>query len=158
MIDKGKVVDIMQTSKKAMFKFLCFIMACSLIGLAGCRKSSDRLEGEPLSEVLLRYTPKVGLTSDYGFLMNLDKKIFSEEKWRKVGNSKLEGIISIETIEQNGASYHTKFDIRMGNSNLTKETMDVMRDKAKAARSYDLNISDRYVYDKAGTENLCFPD
>ena len=79
---KGKVVDIMQTSKKVMFEFLCFIMACSLIGLAGCRKDSDRLEGEPLSEVLLRYTPQVGLTNHYGFSVNLDKKFFLKGKWR----------------------------------------------------------------------------
>jgi hypothetical protein len=158
MIDKGKVMNVMQDIKRVMFKFLYFIMACSLIGLAGCRKSSDKLEGEPLSEVLLRYTPQVGQTNDYGFLMNLDKRLFDKGNWKNEGNERMEGIISIETIEQNGASYHTRFDIRMGNSNLSKETIDVMRDKAKAARSYDLNISDRYVYDKVGTENLCFPD
>ncbi|MHC4244048.1 MAG: hypothetical protein ACYS3N_21830 [Planctomycetota bacterium] len=158
MIEKGKVIDIMQDGKKAMFKFLCFTMACSLIGLFGCRKSSDRLEGEPLSEVLLRYTPQVGQINDYKFIMNLDKKLFYRGKWRNEGNEKLEGIFSIKTIEQNGDNYRTKCDMRMGNSNISKETMDVMRDKAKAVRSIDLNISDRYVYDKAGTENLCFPD
>jgi hypothetical protein len=150
--------NLMQTCKKVMFKFLCFMMACSLAGLSGCRKSSDRLNGEPLSEVLLRYTPQVGQTNDYRFLVNLDKKFFLRGKWRSEGNERLEGIISIETIEQNGDSYHTKFDVRMGKSNISKETMDVMRDKAKAVRSIDLNISDRYVYDKAGTENLCLPD
>ncbi len=46
----------------------------------------------------------------------------------------------------------------MGNSNLTKEAMDMMRDSAELARSYDLNISDRYVCDKGGLGNLHFPD
>lgn len=158
MIVKGKVVNIMQDGKKVMFKFLCFIMACSLIGPAGCRESSEKLDGEPLSEVLLRYTPRAGQTNDYGFFINLDKKVFSKGRWRKENNERIEGVISIETIEQNGDSYRTKFDVRMGSSNLTKEAMDVMRDKAEAARSYDLSISDRYVCDKGGTGNLCFPD
>ncbi len=158
MIVKGKVVNIVQDGKKVMFKFLCFIMACSLIGPAGCRKSSDRLDGEPLSEVLLRYTPRVGQTNDYGFLINLDKRIFSKGRWRNEKNERIEGIISIETIEQNGDSYRTKFDFRMGSSNLTKEAMDVMRDKAQAVRSYELNISDRYMGDKPGANNLCFPN
>ncbi len=148
----------MQISNKIMFKLLFFMMACSLIGLAGCRKDSDRLEGEPLSEVLLRYTPQVGQTNNYGFLMNLDKRLFSKGKWKKEGNERLEGVISIETIEQNGASYRTKLEIRMGDSNISKETMDVMRDKAKAARSIDLTISDRYVCEEAALNNLCFPD
>lgn len=86
MIVKGKVVNIMQDGKKVMFKFLCFIMACSLIEPAGCRKSSDRLDGEPLSEVLLRYTPRVGQTNDYMFFINLDKRIFSKGRWRKEKN------------------------------------------------------------------------
>ena len=36
MTDQVMDVDIMQTSKKVMFKFLCFVMACSVIGLASC--------------------------------------------------------------------------------------------------------------------------
>lgn len=43
-------------------------------------------------------------------------------------------------------------------SNLTKEAMDVMRDKAEDAKSYELNISDRYECDKPGMNSLCFPD
>ncbi len=152
----GNPGDIMQTGKEVMFKFLCFIMACSLIGLSGCRKDSDRLDGEPLSEVLLRYTPQVGLTNHYGFSVNLDKKFFLKGKWRSEGNEKLEGIISIEAIEQNGDNYHTKWDARMGDSNLSKETMDIMKDRA--AKSYDLIISDRYVCDETPINDLCFPD
>lgn len=148
----------MQDGRRVMFKFLCFLMACSLIGLGGCRKSSDRLEGEPLSEVLLRYTPRVGQTLNYKFFMNLDKTFFKDGKWRKEKNERLEGVISIETTERNGDSYRTKADFRIGDSNLTKEAMDVMKDKAEAVRMYELNISDRHVSDEGGTSNLWFPD
>jgi len=147
-----------QVEDKQVYKFLYFIMACSLIGLGNCRTSSDRLDGEPLHEVLLRYTPRVGGTNNYRFFMNLDKKLFKKDKWRKEKNERLEGIISIETTEQNGDSYRTKADIRIGNSNLTKEALDAMKSKAEAVRSYELNISDRYVCDKEGIGNLCFTD
>ena len=149
----------MQNVMRGRFRFFYAVLVCSLIGYAGCRKSSDRLEGTPLPEVLLRYTPQVGLTYDYGFLINLDKKIFLQGKWRTEGNEKVEGVISIETTEQNGDTYSTTFGIRMGKSNLSKETMEVMRDKVKAAESYELKISDRYVCDNVDNwHNLCFPD
>ncbi|UCG57743.1 MAG: PDZ domain-containing protein, partial [Phycisphaerales bacterium] len=150
--------ELMQDGKRVTFKFLCFVMACSLVGLGGCRKSSDRLEGEPLSEVLLRYTPRVGQTDNYNFFMNLDKTFFKDGKWRKEPNERLEGVISIETVEQNGDSYRTTADIRMGDSNLTKEALDAMKDKAEAIRMYDLNISDRYVSDEGGLSNLYLPE
>jgi hypothetical protein len=132
------------------------MMACSLIGLSGCRKDSDRLEGEPLSEVLLRYTPQVGLTNHYGYSVNLDKKFFLKGRWRSEGNENLKGIISIEAIEQNGDNYHTRWGAAMGKSNLSKETMDIMKDRA--AKTYDLTISNRYVCDEAPINDLCFPD
>lgn len=88
-------LDQNQMEDKLICKFLCFITACSLMGLSGCRKISDRLEGELLSEVLLRYTPRVGQTNDYKFFMNLDKKFLNKNKWR---NERIEGIYSIETI------------------------------------------------------------
>ncbi len=156
MIDKGEGVDIMQTGKQVMFKFLCFMIACSLIGLAGCRKDSDRLDGEPLPEVLLRYTPQVGLTNHYGFSVNLDKKFFLKGKWRSEVNEKQEGIISIKSIEQNGDNYLTRWGAIMGNSNLSKEALDMMKDSA--AKTYDLSISDRYVCDETPINGLCFPD
>jgi hypothetical protein len=146
----GNPGDIMQDGIKVMFKFLCFMMACSLIGLSGCRKDSDRLDGEPLSEVLLRYTPQIGLTNHYGFSVNLDKKFFLKGKWRSEGNEKQEGIISIKSIEQNGDNYHTKWDARMGNSNLSKETMDIMKDRAaKSSSEYDV------MYDINNIDNIC---
>jgi hypothetical protein len=149
----------MRNVERVRFRFFYAFLAFSLIGYTSCRKSSDRLEGTPLPEVLLRYTPQVGLTNDYGFIVNLDKKFFMNGRWRSEGNERLEGLISIETIEQNGDMYRTKFDIRMGSSNLSKEAMDVMKDKAKAAKSYELNISDRYVCDEVDNwHNLCFPD
>jgi hypothetical protein len=150
--------NIVQAGKKILFKLLCLMVTCSLIGLSGCRKSSDKLEGEPLSEVLLRYTPEVGQTHDYKISMNLDKKIFYKGRWLKEGNEKLDLIFSILTIENNTEGFHTKFDIRWGGSNLHKETMDEMKDKIKAVRSIELTISDRYIWDKGGTHNLCFPD
>ena len=156
MIGKGKDVDIMQDDNKIIFKFLFFIMACSLIGLSGCRKDSDRLEGEPLSEVLLRYTPEVGVTNHYGYSVNLDKKFFLKGKWRSEGNENQEGIISIESIEQNGDNYLTRWGAKMGKSNLSKEALDMMKDGA--ANTYDVNISDRYVCDETAINNLCFPD
>lgn len=146
----------MQTGKQVMFKFLCFMIACSLIGLAGCRKDSDRLDGEPLPEVLLRYTPQVGLTNHYGFSVNLDKKFFLKGKWRSEVNEKQEGIISIKSIEQNGDNYLTRWGAIMGNSNLSKEALDMMKDSA--AKTYDLSISDRYVCDETPINGLCFPD
>jgi hypothetical protein len=154
----GKAVRMMQDGKAAIFKFLCSVMACSLIGPAGCRKASDKLEGEPLSEVLLRYGPQVGQPNDYSFFMSVDKKFFDKGKWRKEKNETLEGVISITTIERNGDAYRANVDIRMGRSNLAKETIDVMRDKAEAVRSYDLTISDRYVTAEGGLGNLWFPD
>jgi len=146
----GNPGDIMQYGKRVKVYFLFFVFACSLIGLSGCRKDSDRLDGEPLSEVLLRYTPQVGLTNHYGFSVNLDKKFFLKGKWRSEGNEKLEGIISIEAIEQNGDNYHTKWDARMGDSNLSKETMDIMKDRAaKSSSKYDV------MYDINNIDNTC---
>jgi hypothetical protein len=156
MIDKGKVVDIMQTSPKVMFKFLCFMTACSFIGLSGCRRDSDGLEDEPLSEVLLRYTPEVGQTNHYRYSVNLDKKFFLRGKWRSEGNEKIEGIISIKSIEQDGDNYLTRWGARIGKSNLSKESLDMMKDVT--AKTYDVNISDRYVCNETVINNLCFPD
>ncbi len=148
----------MQGDREALFRFLCFIMTCSLIGLVGCRKSSDEPDGEPLPKVLLRYTPQVGVTNHYGYSVNLDKKFFLKGKWRSEGNEKLEGIISIKAIEQKGDNYLTEFEFRIGKSNVSKETLDVMRDKAEAAKSYELNISDRLSCGEVALNNLCFPD
>lgn len=151
-------MDVTQAVKRAMFKFQCVLMICSLCGLSGCRKSSDTLKGKPLNEVLLRYTPQVGKNNEYKYFMSLDKKFYNQGKWKSEGNERLDGVLSIKTIEQNGSDYSTKFDIKTGNSNLNKEKMDIMEDKAEAAMAMDVNISDRYVFDKYGTDNLCFPD
>jgi len=145
----------MQDTGRVWFKFLFAVLVCSLIGYTSCRKSSGVLEGEPLSEVLLRYAPQVGLTNHYGFSVNLDKKFFLKGKWRSEGNEKLEGIISIESIEQNGDNYLTRWGARIGDSNLSKEALDMMKDRA--AKTYDLNISNRYVCDETPINDLCFP-
>lgn len=137
---------------------LGFVAACSLIGLPGCGESSDELEGKPLSEVLLRYTPQAGQTLDYKYSMSLDKKLFDRGKWFGEGNEKGTLLFSITTVEHNDEGYRTKFEGRWGDSNVSKETAEVMRDKIEAAQSIDLIISDRYVWGEAGTHNLCFPD
>ena len=154
----GKAAWMMLFGKAAMLKSLCFVTALFLLGSAGCRKASDELEGEPLSEVLLRYGPGVGQTNDYSFFVSVDKKFFDKGRWRRERNETLEGIISIATVERNGDVYRTDVDIRMGRSNLSRETMDVMRDRVEAARSYDLTISDRYVTAEGVLGNLWFPD
>jgi len=90
--------------------------------------------------------------------MNLNKKLFSKGRWLKEGNEQAELVFSMNTVEHDTNGYRTRFDVRWGNSNLSKQTMDEMRDKTKAAKSIDLMISDRYVWNKGGTHNLCFPD
>jgi hypothetical protein len=156
MIVKGKDVDIMQAGRKVMFKFLCFITGCSLIWLSGCREDSDRLEGEPISEAVLRYTPEVGVTNYYRYSVNLDKKFFLRGKWRSEGNENIKGIISIKAIEQNGDNYLTQWGAKIGNTNLSKESLDIMEDVT--AKTYDVNISDRYVCNETAINNLCFPE
>jgi len=148
----------MRNDKEARVRFLCLVMACSSIVLSGCRESADELEGEPLSEVLLRYTPQVGQTCDYRVSMNLDKKYFSKGKWRSEGNERGELTFSLMTVERNSEGYRTKFDANWGDSNFSRETKGVMNDKVEAVRPIDLIISDRYVWDQGGTHNLCFPD
>ncbi|MBN1505985.1 MAG: PDZ domain-containing protein [Sedimentisphaerales bacterium] len=151
-------LSAMWDDARAMCRLLCVAMVCSVIQFAGCRKSADVMEGEPLSEVLLRYTPQVGQTLEYHVFMNLEKKCFENGKWLTEGNERGQMTFSITAIERTGDGYRMKLDGQWGRSNVAKETADVMRDKLDAARSVAPIISDRYVSDKAGTHNLCFPD
>jgi hypothetical protein len=157
-IVRRKAVGIMWNENEVRVRFVCLATACFLTVLPGCRESADELEGNPLSEVLLRYTPQVGQTRDYRVSMNLDKELFDKGKRLKEGNSSGQMVFSMTTVEQNSEGYRTKFDTRWGRSNVSKETADEMRDKIEAAQSMDVTISDRYVWEKAGTHNLCFPD
>ena len=147
----------MRGDAKAIRWFLCVVMACSM-ALAGCRKGPDVMEGEPLSDVLLRYTPQVGQTLKYNVFMNLDKKIFENGRWLSEGNERSQMTISMTAVEQTGEGYRTKAGVSWGRSTFSKETADEMRDKAEAAQSTDLIVSDRYVWSTGGTHNLCFPD
>jgi hypothetical protein len=149
---------MMRNGKEVMLQLLCLAMTCSLIGLSGCRKASDVLEGEPLSEVLLRYTPQVGQTRDYRVSMNLHKKIFLKGLWRNECNERGKVTFSLTTVEQTAAGYRTTFDGQWGDSSFSAETKDVMNDKVEAVRGLAVIVSDRYVWDKGGTHNLCFPD
>ncbi|MHC4519778.1 MAG: hypothetical protein ACYTAS_14415, partial [Planctomycetota bacterium] len=147
----------MQDDAKVMYRFLCIVMAGSMT-LVGCRKSPDAMEGEPLSEVLLRYTPQVGQTLEYRISINLNKKLFEKGRWLREGNERGQLAFSMTTVERTGEGYRTKFDAQWDRSNVSKETADVMKDKAEAAQSIHLIISDRYVWDKVGTHNLCLPE
>ncbi len=148
----------MRNGKEVLFQLLCLVMTCSLIGLSGCRESADIPEGTPLSNVLLRYTPQVGQTVSYRISINLKKKIYLQGLWRSEGNERGQVTFSITTVGQTAAGYRTTFDGRWGDSSFSRETKDVMNDKVEAARSLDAIVSDRYVWDKGGTHNLCFPD
>jgi hypothetical protein len=128
------------------------------MALAGCGKSPDVMEGEPLSDVLLRYTPQVGQTLKYHVSMNLNKKLFQNGRWRSEGNERSQMTISMTAVEQAREGYRTKASVSWGRSTFSRETADEMRDKADAAQSADLIVSDRYVWSTGGTHNLCFPD
>jgi hypothetical protein len=143
---------------RAMCRLLCVVIVCSVFQLTGCRKSADVMEGQPLSEVLLRYTPQVGRTLEYRVFLNLDKKLFENGKWLTEGNERGQMTVSITARARTGDGYRMKFDGKWGRSNVTKETADVMSDKLDTARSLERIISDRYVSDKLGTDDLCFPD
>jgi hypothetical protein len=62
------------------------------------------------------------------------------------------------TVEQTREGYRTKATVSWGRSTFSRETADEMSDKAEAAQSADLIVSDRYVWSTGGTHNLCFPD
>lgn len=148
----------MSDDAKAACRLLWIGAACFLMALAGCGKSPDVMEGEPLSDVLLRYTPQVGQTLNYRVFMNLDKKLFENGRWLSEGNERGQLAFSVTTLERTSEGYRTKFDAQWGRSNFSKQTADEMKDKAEAAQSMDLIVSDRYVWNAGGTHNLCFPD
>ncbi len=148
----------MWDDNELMTRFVCLAAACFLAGLPGCRESADELEGAPLSEVLLRFTPQVGQTRDYRVSMSLDKELFGNGRWLKEGNERGQMVFSMTTVGQNDGGYRTKLEGRWGHSNVSKETADEMRDKIEAAQSMDVTISDRYVWEEGGTHNLCLPD
>lgn len=143
---------------RVMYRLLGVAMLCSVIQLAGCRESTDVLAGEPLPEVLLRFSPQIGQTLEYRASMSLDKKLFEKGKWLTEGSERGQMHVSMTALERTGDGFRMKFDGSWGRSNVTKETVDVMTDKLDVARSLEPIISDRYVSDKAGTHNLCFPD
>lgn len=154
-----KAVSAMRDGRKSAGRLLRLAATCMLLGAGGCRESAGIPEGEPLSEeVLLRYTPTVGQTLRYKSSMNLDKRILAKGRWLNEGSERGELTFSLLTVERRDEGYRTKFDGRWGRSNFSKETTDEMKDKIEAAQSIDLIISDRYVWDKGGTHNLCFPD
>jgi len=148
----------MRDDRRAVGRFLFWAMAFTLLTACGCRDSAGIPEGEPLSDVLLRYTPTLGQTLRYKISLRLDKKIYMDGLWRNEGTERGEATFSMTTVEQTPAGYRTKFDARWGDSTFSQETQDEMNDKIEAARSIDVIVSDRYVWDKAGTHNLCFPD
>jgi hypothetical protein len=147
----------MSDDAKVIHRLLCVVMACSAV-LVGCREAPDVMEGQPLSEVLLRYAPQVGQTLKYEVSMNLDKKLFEGGKWLSEGSERSQMSISMTAVEHTEEGYRTKADVSWGRSTFSKETADEMRDKAEAAQATDLIVSDRYVWNAGGTHNLCFPD
>jgi hypothetical protein len=148
----------MRNDAKAAYRLLWIVTASCLIPFAGCRKSPDVMEGEPLSDVLLRYTPQVGQTLKYKVFMNLDKKLFENGKWLSEGNERVQMALSMTAVELTTEGYRTKAGVSWGRSTFSKETADEMKDKAEAAQSTDLIVSDRYVWNTGGTHNLCLPD
>ena len=147
-----------RNGEAVVLRVLCLVVTCSVLGFCGCRRSPEDIEGEPISNVLLRYKGQVGQTLRYKVSLNLDKKIHMQGLWRSEGNERGKVTFSMTTVEQTPAGYRTKFDARWGDSNFSRETQDEMNDKIEAARSIDVIVSDRYVWDKGGTHNLCFPD
>lgn len=129
-----------------------------MIGLVGCHKSLPTPEGTPLSQVLLRYSPDVEQTYRYQVSMSLDKEILVAGKRLKEGKEKGRLDFSLTAIEKNRDGYRTKFEARWGRSTFSKQVADEMSDKARTVQSKETTISDRYVWDKGGTHNLCFPD
>jgi hypothetical protein len=122
--------------------------------LISCRKSSGQLDGEPLPEVLLRFTPQVGQTYRYACFINLDKKTFGN--WR---NEKVDAIISLTIFGKDGDRYHIKYDAQSFDSNISEEDLASVKDKPEKLESYEINASDRYIFDAhLQTSNLCFPD
>lgn len=148
----------MWNDARGMCRFVCAAMVCAGVQLAGCRESADVLEGEPLPEVLLRYTPPVGQTLQYRVSMSLDKKLFENGRWLSEGNERGQMAVSLTAVEQTSEGYRVKLGAQWGPSNVSKETADVMKDKIDTVESANPIITDRYVSDKSGTHNLCFPD
>ena len=114
-----------------------------LTGLASC--------GKPAQEVLLRFAPQVGHTYTYAFSVNLDKTTYG-----RLHNEKLGAIFSMHVLGKEKGVYHTKWDIQLTDSNLSKDVMDRMRDRPM--ESLEQDISDRYVFTSEGEQNLCFPE
>ena len=133
---------------------VCLVAMFSLIILGGCRKDSqEELRGEPLSEVFLRYTPQVGHTYNYACSVNLDKKTFG-----KLRNENAHATISYKIISMQTDKYHIKTKTQFNKSNLKKEVLANVKEKIKSMESSELIVSDRYVFNQSGTNNLCFPD
>jgi hypothetical protein len=118
-----------------------------LTGLASCDK--------PAQEVLLRFAPQVGHTYTYAFSVNLDKTTYG-----RLHNEKLGAIFSIHVLGKEKGVYHTEWDIKLTDSNLSKGLMDSLMDRMRdrPMESLEQDISDRYVFASAGEQNLCFPE
>ncbi|MHC4444129.1 MAG: hypothetical protein ACYTA5_16150 [Planctomycetota bacterium] len=103
-------------------------------------------------EVLLRFKPQVGQTYRHRYSVNLDKTTFDKPR-----NEELDATISLSILGKEAENYRAGIDVQLGDSNLGKNARAMMEDKAKIAESRKVVISDRYVFDHQGTQNLCFP-
>jgi hypothetical protein len=117
---------------------ICFSFIYAAIGLQDKR-------------ILLRFTPEVGNTYTYYYSTNLNKTTFG-----KTQNEKVEGRLSYSILKKDKDGFQARLDMELLSSNISKPAFNKM--KAETAKPRFYNISDRFVFDKEGVYNLCFPD
>ena len=124
-----------------MRKIVIFVvLALILTGFAGC--------GKQVEEVTLEFAPEVGKTYNYMYSINLAKTTYG-----RTADRNFNGSISMEILGKEGDAYHTKWVLKTpgaktGAENTEKDTIEPIF----------IDISDRYVFNREGTNNLHFPE
>ena len=109
----------------------------------------DAEEAQP--SVLLRFTPEPGQAYEYRLSFNRDTTIRD-----KTSNIHFDADCLMKVIAKDEDSYKTEWTFRIGNNNLGRQSEEIIKEKTSETRRW--TISDRYVYDREGQLNLCFPD
>jgi hypothetical protein len=119
--------------------------------LVGCREVSSPHGGKLSQGLVLRFKPEVARTYRYAYSVNLQKETFG-----RPANERIDVILLMEVLSNEADRYCVRMDVQFGGGNVDKGWAE--RKDEKAAKLGDLHVSDRYVFDREGTQNLCLPD
>lgn len=122
----------------------------SMMALAQQQEETNATDGGG-ERMLLRFSPEVGTTYRYELSNSRDTTFRG-----RTSSFAFDAIFSMNILAKEDAGYRTKVTFEMGEHNLGESSEAFM--KEKAAEVHKFNVTDRYVFDREGQMNLCFPD